>query len=159
METGPAGSDAMSHDRCFRLIPESAFAPGLPDRSVRLMRLLRTQHHTVPERLAEHLHLRCRGAVPNLFAGVRVGRAELAVDHLFLGAETMRGGRAIFDTGSWPRLVHGPPLAWAQEVLRALRPSRLPALTSAEAHHLSALRTHLRHVDADRMRWVTWVAP
>ena len=123
------------------------------------MGLLRTHHHTTSEPLADRLHARCRAAVPALFFGVRVARAQTAVDHLFYGAGPMKGGRAIFDTGSWPREVHGAELAWAQQVLRALRPSRVPGLTAHEAPHLSALRTHLRHVAPHEMRWVTWVMP
>lgn len=148
----------MSHDRCYRLVLERQFASGLPDRVARLNRLLHAQHHAVPLGQAERLHRLCRAALPGLFAGVRVQRSEAAVDAVFFGAHLLPSGVTAPVTGDRPRCLYGDELAAAQEVLRALRPSRVPGLEPALVPHLSALRLYLRHVDASQMRWVTWVA-
>jgi hypothetical protein len=152
----------MSHFRSYCLIPETAFARGLVDssfqnRGERLLRHIRQPHHSIPLNWAVSLHRACQDALVELFSGVRLPRAQRAVDHLFFGDLPIHRSLRVPVTGDIPRGIHGTALAQAQEVLRALRPSRVPGLTDPLKPHHTRLRVLLNHVDPHQMRWVTFI--
>ena len=151
----PGGT--LSHDRCFSLVLESALARGQVHQLDRLERMFARPHLAVSVRVADRLRDACDLAVADLFSGVRLPRAKRAVVHLFEGQAPVHRQLRVPITGDLPRGLAGPGLAEAQEVLRALRPGRVPDLDDAMRSTLSGMRTLLRHVDAQRMRWVTWV--
>lgn len=148
----------MSHRRHYTLVPEEAFAPERPDRVARLERFLLQSHHAMGLSAADRLEAACLDAVPALFDGVRVERASSSVRVLMRGQAPMAPGLTVPTTGDVPRATWGAPLADAQLVLRALRPSRVPGAGPELRPHLSALRVLLHHVVPDRLRLVTWVA-
>jgi len=148
----------MSHDRCYALIPESAFERGRPNKAEQLRTWLSRPHHAMPHRLSDRLHQACQDALPDLFSGARLPGAQRAVEQLFYGDTPLHRLLRVEITGDIPRGLHGFQLAAAQEVLRALRPSRIPGLDEAMRVHHARVRVLLKAVDPGRMRWVTWVA-
>lgn len=147
----------MGHDRRFTILTELQLRPGRPNRAAWLARRLKQAHHTMPLRAADRLEIAWLQALPALFSGDGLARAERLVPALLRGVHPLHPNLRIPITSDIPRWLGGDDLARAQVVLRALRPSRVPGLTPLLQPHSTALRTLLRHVDSQAARLVTWV--